>query len=248
MWRRSASTWRLGRNPRHDIKLAQPDGRIVVHEAEEIAAQIAAADARGRFSIGDAILLGIDTGQRQRDRLLLVDEGLLDGRRHFCQSKTGMVVEIKETRRLAARLLDAKKHTAALKLKFGTRDNAIVLDETTGRPYDQTTYRHVFAEVRDFAWRGSNEFALPPCPSLRFLDKRTGKLSFKTDQDLRDTCVKRLYRASNDLLAICDITGHSYKSAQTIVNHYLARDRARARADVAIDRLEAWMSKEGAAG
>ena len=243
-WGGTAPHWRLGANPRKEIKFARPEGRIVIYNAEEFAAIVAAADALGRHSIGDGTFLGVDTGQRQKDRLLLCDEGMIDGRRRFRQSKTRMVVEIKETRRLAARLAEAKARTAALKLKYGTRDTTIVLDETTGRPYDSTTYRHTFAEVRALACKGNNELALTPCPSLQFTDERDGKIKFKTDQDLRDTCVTRLYRAGNDIMAICDITGHSYKSAQTIIDHYLARDRARA--DVAIDKLEAWMAKEGA--
>jgi hypothetical protein len=195
-----------------------------------------------RRSIGDTILLGIDMGQRQRDRLLMRDEGLFDGRRRFCQSKTNMVVEIRETARLAARLAEARRRTAALRLEFGTREDLVILDETTGRPYDQSTYRHVFAAVRELAYKGSDALGLAPCPSLQFLDDRTEALTFKTDQDLRDTCVTRLYRAGVDLLSICDVSGHTYKSVQTIINHYLARDRVRA--DTAIDKLEAWMAQE----
>ena len=51
-----------------------------------------------------------------------------------------------------------------------------------------------------------------------------GELDQKHDQDLRDTCVMLLDRAGCDLLTICDITGHSYRSAQTIVKHYRARN------------------------
>lgn len=253
-WGGTDPRWRLGTNPRRELRFARPEGRIVVYEAAEIEALIAAADALPcriaksgqvitRRSIGDAILLGVDSGQRQRDRLLLRDDGLVDGRRHFRQSKTGMVVEIRQTARLAARLADARQRTAALRLELGTRDDVIVLDEATGRPYDQSTYRHVFAAVRALAFRGSDELGLAPCPSLRFVDERSGEADFKTDQDLRDTCVTRLYRAGVDILAICDITGHTYKSVQTIINHYLARDRARA--DAAIDKLEAWMAQGG---
>ena len=50
-------------------------------------------------------------------------------------------------------------------------------------------------------------------------------------------------RAGCDLLTICDITGHSYRSAQTIVKHYRARNVARA--DSGIDRLELQVRKEG---
>jgi hypothetical protein len=89
------------------------------------------------------------------------------------------------------------------------------------------------------AWR------LKPCPSLYFVNS-AGELDRKHDQDLRDTCVMLLDRAGCDLLTICDITGHSYKSAQTIVKHYRARNPGRA--DAGIDRLVLQVRKEGIAG
>jgi hypothetical protein len=51
--------------------------------------------------------------------------------------------------------------------------------------------------------------------------------------------------AGNDLLSICDVTGHSYQSAQMIMKHYRARNAARA--DVAIDKLVTFIGKSGAA-
>ena len=77
----------------------------------------------------------------------------------------------------------------------------------------------------DEAWR------LKPCPSLMFVIG-AGELDQKHDQDLRDTCVMLLDRAGCDLLTICDITGHSYRSAQTIVKHYRARNADRADAGI----------------
>jgi hypothetical protein len=65
----------------------------------------------------------------------------------------------------------------------------------------------------------------------------------KHDQDLRDTCVMLLDRAGCDLLMTCDITGHSYRSAQTIVKHYRARKAAQA--ESGIDWLELQVRKEG---
>ena len=91
----------------------------------------------------------------------------------------------------------------------------------------------------DKAWR------LKPCPSLMFVNG-AGELDQKHDQDLRDTCVMLLERAGCDLLTICDITGHSYRSAQTIVKHYRARNADRA--DAGIDRLELQVRKEGMKG
>jgi hypothetical protein len=86
---------------------------------------------------------------------------------------------------------------------------------------------------------------LAPCPALAFINPR-GDLDFKHDQDLRDTCVMLLDRGGCDLLTICDITGHSYASAQTIVKHYRARNAQRA--DTGIDRLVLQVRKEGMAG
>jgi hypothetical protein len=86
------------------------------------------------------------------------------------------------------------------------------------------------------AWR------LKPCSALMFVNG-AGDLDQKHDQDLRDTCVMLIDRAGCDLLTICDITEHSYRSAQTIVKHYRARNAARA--DSGIDGLELQVRKEG---
>ncbi|WP_155253723.1 hypothetical protein [Bradyrhizobium japonicum] len=90
--------------------------------------------------------------------------------------------------------------------------------------------------------RGSNgdetAWHLKPCPTLMFVNG-AGELDQKHDQDLRDTCVMLLDQAGCDLLTIW----HSYRSAQTIVKHYRARNAARA--DSGIDRLELQVRKEG---
>ena len=104
-------------------------------------------------------------------------------------------------------------------------------------------YRHLFAEIRTLAIKGDDGCSLTPCPTLAFTNARTGAPDFKHDQDLRDTCVMLLDRSGSDLLSICDVTGHSYQSAQTIMKHYRARNAARA--DAAIDRLVAFMLNEG---
>lgn len=243
-WGAESSRWRLGANPRINMKFERPAGRVVMIEMEEFKALVAAADAMGRASIGDAIYLGLFTGQRQADRLALKDEGLINGRRHFRQSKTAALCAIKETPQLTSRLAQAKARVAEIKIRLGLREMpaTIVVDEHTGRPYNEHTYRHLFAEIREVAFKGSNELGLAPCPSLEFVDERTGAPDFKHDQDLRDTCVMLLDRSGSDLLSICDVTGHSYQSAQLIMKHYRARNPARA--DVAIDKLIAFLGTE----
>ncbi len=259
-WGQADTFWRLGPNPRHSLELDRPEGRIEVYTAEEIAARIAAGDAIGMHSVGDATLLGVFMGQRQKDRLAMTPE-LLDERHHVRQSKGGVVVEIKEAPRLKQRLAQAAQRRRELAVRTGLRPKTIVVSERTGWSYDKTSYRHAFAEVTratihgvvsidgkaaiadpaelgaDFEHRMHNRLTwlCRPCPSVRG----------KTDQDLRDTCVTWLYRAGNDLQAIADVSGHGYKAVETIVKHYLARNRARA--DTAIDKLVDWMEREGMA-
>jgi hypothetical protein len=227
--------WRLGANPRHELDLPRPEGRIVIYSDAELRALDAAAAALDRASIGDSIYLGVFTSQRQRDRLLLADEGLVDNRRQIRQSKTKRLVAVKETPQLAARLDAARARVAAIKLKMGTRPDTIIVDETTGETYNQDTYRHVFGEVRELAIAGSAELGLPPCPSL----------AGKRDQDLRDTAVTWLARAGCTMAEICAITGHSAQSVETIIKHYLGAGRELA--DAGIDKLVAWMQREGIA-
>jgi hypothetical protein len=52
-----------------------------------------------------------------------------------------------------------------------------------------------------------------------------------------------LDRAGRGMLTICDITGHSYRSAQTIVKHYRARNADPA--DTGIDRLKLLTRRKG---
>lgn len=219
--------WRLGANPRHSLELPRPQGRIVIYSDAELRALDQAANELGRPSIGDAIFLGVFTSQRQRDRLALKDEGLVDGRRHFRQSKTGRLVAVRETPALAARLEAARARVAAIKLALGTRPDTVIVDETTGLEYVQDTYRHVFGEVRARA-----AAAMP-------------SLAGKRDQDLRDTAVTWLARASCTMAEICAVSGHSPRSVQTIVEHYLGHQAELA--DAGIDKLVSWMQREGIA-
>jgi hypothetical protein len=195
----------------------------------------------------NVITAALFTGQRQTDRLVMRDESEVDGRHAFRQSKTGELVDIKEAPHLTARLDAARARVAAITLWLGLRERPreIVINEENGRPYDDSTYRHWVSAARELAIRGSNELGLAPCPTLAFTNAR-GEPDQKHDHDLRDTCVMMLDRAGCDLLTTCDITGHSYKSAQIIVKHCRARNPDRA--DQGIDRLVLQVRKEGMAG
>lgn len=150
-----------------------------------------------------------------------------------------------ENRGAVLRLLEARVRVSeiAKKMELKKIPEEFVIDEVTGQPYYEHTYRHVFAEVRDLAIRGGDVSRVEACPSLAFVNETTGESDKKHDRDLRDTCVMLLDRAGNDLLSICDVTGHSYRSGQLIMTHYRARNPARA--DAAIDRLVAFLGREG---
>jgi hypothetical protein len=205
-----------------------------------------------RPSLGDSIMLGLFTGQRQGDRLALEDAGLFDGRRRFRQNKTGVVVAIRETAQLASRLEEARTRVAKIALKFGLekekRPITIIVDEHTGRAWNADTYRHVFAEIRAAAAAGILDeeatakarhpekiWRIAPCPSL----------AEKRDQDLRDTAVTWLARAGATLPEIAGVTGHSLASIHDILKHYLAVTPELG--DAAIAKLTAWMEREGIA-
>lgn len=226
-WARVSPDWRLKDNPAAGLRFKKPAGRIVIWTDAEIRAMVETADRQGRGSIGDSVLLGLFTGQRQGDRLALIDEGLIDGRRQFRQSKTGAVVAIRETPRLMQRLNEARARVAARTLKLGTRPQTVIVDEATGNTYAPDTYRHIFADVRARAAQ----------------TKGFNAIAFKRDQDLRDTAVTWMARAGATTPEIAAITGHDPKSIYTILKHYLAITPELA--DSAIAKLVTWMSNEG---
>lgn len=224
-WAVESTKWRLPAhlNPRTGMTFESPPGRISVITPKEFHALVAAADRLGRPSIGDAITLGMFTGQRQSDRLGFLDDGYEDGRRKLRQAKTGTVVRLHETAELKARLDDAARRRRELMVKHGTRHKEVVLCEYKGKPWTAASYRHWFNKVRAEAAKAEPEVA------------------DKTDQDLRDTCVTLLARSGANLTTICEVTGHSYSSAALITKHYLGRDPDRA--DAALENMARFMKE-----
>lgn len=249
-----------GVNPARGLKLAKLPPRVRVATRHEIETLVAAADAIGRPEIGDSILLGLWTGQRQGDRIALTDKGLLNGRRVFRQSKTGAIVAIREAPSLRARLAAAEKRRraarAAALLAAGSdierrvverRFAHIILDESeNGRwldrrrhyqPFARWNYSHVFGEVRAAAVAGIADgkggWQVKPCESLADFQER----------DIRDTAVTWQALAGSTIPEIISLTGHSIESAVAILKHYLARDPAMA--DAAIRKMVAWYDAGG---
>lgn len=241
-WGSTSPDWRLKENPCQKLRLPSPEARLRVASVEEIRALVAAADAMGRPSIGDAIYLGLFTGQREADILHLVEpfgtnrpmsERAAAGEPiHFLQRKTKARVDVYVAPQLVVRLAAADKRKRALDVV----PSAIVVSEITRDAYPSAdNFRKLYAKVRALAIKGDEKEGLKPCPSLA---------SFNF-QDLRDTCVTWLARAGADLKEIASITGHSLRGIHTIMKHYLALDGAMARRG--IEKLVAMLEAEGMA-
>jgi hypothetical protein len=219
---------RIRENPAEKLRLPSPPPRIRVGSLAEMRQLIDAADAIGRPELGDSIMLALFTGQRQADRLALLDGRLVEGRLMFRQKKTGAVVAVPPAPQLVARLdaMRARRHSAQVQWQ------EVIVEEKTGRPFSGVWYRRLFATVRETAVAGI-EGTLDPMASLG---------DFR-DQDLRDTAVTWLATAGCTIPEICAITGHSEAHATKILKHYLARNTEQA--DSAIGKLTKWVEGKG---
>lgn len=157
-------------NPAEMMGMETPAPRLRVGEREEMDHLIATADQLGRPEIADCIMLGLWTGQRQSERIDLIDEGLLNNRRIFRQRKTGAIVAIPEAPRLAARLVAAKARRKAIydapredRKPAPIRRMELVIDEKANTPFKPDYYRHVFAAIREVAVHGLVETAAGIC-------------------------------------------------------------------------------------
>ncbi|WP_092499968.1 tyrosine-type recombinase/integrase [Faunimonas pinastri] len=222
---------RVAHNPAKGLGIGQAEARIRVGTIPEMQALVAAADAIGKPEIGDIILLGLFTGQRQGDRLQIEGGDMVDGRLFFRQNKTGAVAIVPPAPALLTRLAEARERRKEEKVRWPQ----VVIDEERQRPFsDPSRYGKVFRQVRAAAVAGEEEKDRPPCPSLA---------DFR-DQDLRDTAVTWLANSGCTVPEICSITGHTEQSAYGILKHYLGQDPERAAA--AIGKLVAWLEKKGA--
>ena len=135
-------------NPAAGVALPVPDPRLRCGEPEEIAALVKAADDIGRPEIGDSIMLGVWTGQRQADRLQLQGGQILKDGILFRQAKkNGAPLLIPVAPELASRLEAAKQRRREWRVNY----THVVLDEKTRRPFEKDWYRKVYREVREEA-------------------------------------------------------------------------------------------------
>ncbi|MEP4754800.1 MAG: hypothetical protein ABJZ74_18875 [Nitratireductor sp.] len=234
-------------NPAAGVRLPVPAARIRAGEPEEIAALVDAADRIGRPDIGDAIMLGVWTGQRQGDRLSLSGGQVLDDGILFRQAKKhGQPLLLPAAPVLTARLEAARLRRRDWRVNYPH----VVLDEANRRPFAADWYRKVFRVVREIAATGRDPGTKDSQAVLRTVDLAAALAGFKPvasladlrDQDLRDTAVTWLARAGCDLFQIASITGHELASIQSILKHYLGLHPELAR--TAIGKLVAWMEAQ----
>lgn len=225
---RAAYSWGLlhGRlaglavNPCKGLNQPTPEPRVRAGTPDEMRHLIATATAMGRADVAAAIVMGLWTAQRQKDRLALVDGPPIDGRRVFRQSKTRAIAAIPDSPELSACLAALRERRRS----WPVQPLHVLVDETARQPWKADWYRHVFARVRDAA-----AAAMPSLTGFR-------------DQDLRDTAVTWLARAECTVIEIAQITGHRLESVHQILRHYLAAHPEIA--DNAIRKQVEWWEKQ----
>lgn len=184
---------------------AQPSGRL--WSRDELDLVIEAADRAGRPSIGTAVLVNFWLGQRPTDIIRLRWDQFRDGGFEICQSKTGARVFVELPAEALTRLAEERARLDARKVV----STHVVVSEMTGRPYDEYHFTHSFARIRD---RAAAEW--PPAATLQF-------------KHLRHTAVTELAAAGCETAEIANITGHTIKSVETILERYLVRGARLAR-------------------
>lgn len=174
-------------------------GRLWPREA--VTLFVTHADKLGLASIGTAVMLNEWFGQREGDMLRLSRNSYSGGVIRCTQSKTGarVALTISEVPELQRRLdWQLAKNDAE-----DCAATTLLVCELTGRPWQEDTFRHKFAEVRTTVIQ-----QLPEAEGLWFMH-------------LRHTAVTRLAEAGETAQSIRTITGHSPKQAATIIDRYL---------------------------
>jgi integrase len=191
-------------NPFMNLGMEMPEGRTRAATVQELRHFVATCDSAGRPEVGDMILLGVFTAQRQADRLAMQRSQVSAGRFRVQQQKGRVRVVVSGP--LPAFVL------ARLEAAWGRRKAAhvvqhshVCIDERLNAPWNEHAYRHVFAELRKLAAE-----TMPSLADLRDQDLRDTALSWARDGGAENFEVRR------------KLSGHSPQSAELEEKHYLA--------------------------
>lgn len=207
-------------NPATAMELVTPPARDAIWTDAQVKAFIEAATKANRPSLGLAVRIAADLGPRRGDVIRLPPTAYQDGHFMFRPRKNrrekhgtkGKWIKVRALPELRA-MMDCLP-----KPDDNTATTAIVVNETTGRPYVEDTFSHDFREIADACG----------LQHLMFMD-------------LRRTAVINLARAGCTVPEIAAITGHSKKTIHEILETYLPTDGEVA--DNAITKLEAHRAK-----
>lgn len=130
----------LDQNPAERPGLRTLPPRHQVWSSSEIKGFVDAAQTVGRPSLGVAVLLAANLGQRQGDVLRLTWSQFNGREITLRQGKTGVLLAVPVTRELNEALGAIPKLAPT-----------IVISETTGRPYKANHFRHEFRRVAETA-------------------------------------------------------------------------------------------------
>ncbi len=189
----------LAENPAAKQRLKGRPPRQTVWTRENLESFCLAAREAGRPSMALAVLLGANLGQREGDLLKLAWSQFNGDTITLRQGKTGTRVTVPVIEELGAALAAVPRKSPSM-----------LISETTGRPYLEDNFRHVFADIR----------AAAGLPDLWFMD-------------LRRTAVVWLAEAGCQVYEIAAITGHSLKHTVAILEVYLPRNATMARNAIA---------------
>lgn len=216
-------------NPARDLEMEALEPRARFLTRAEFDALVKAAEDMRRIDVADLLFCGAWTGQRQADRLKLKKIAFKGDRFTVRQQKTGQIVNPPVAKEYRKRLNAAEKRRAAAAEALGRPELIDVpfvhLNEVTWAPWNEWTYRNLFAEVRAKAAK-----IVASCSSIM-------------EKDLRATAVTWMALAGCTLAEICAVSGHSLQSAHQILKHYLAIHPEMASS--AIGKLVTWYEANG---
>jgi integrase len=184
----------LASNPADGVIMARKTKRVVFWTLDQMQKAKRTALQIGLSSIALSVDLAYDLGQRRGD-LVSLKVSQWDGRTFaIVQEKTNQSIKVPAIESLRRQMEEL------LRRRNPAPDDCVLVDDD-GKPYTGDSFYDAFQDVV----------------------QRAG-LTDLWFHDLRRTCVVRLARAGLSIPQISAITGHTLKSASTILETYLPRD------------------------